>query len=136
MKISGADIARLVKFGIVGASGVIVNQTVLVFATKYLNIDYKISSLAAIETAVISNFLLNYNWTWKDRKKETAKDAAVALLKFNATSFFTAFCLNWTILVFLTEVAGVKYYWSNLAGIFAAAGFNFLASNFWVFRKN
>ena len=120
---------RLVKFGIVGSSGVVVNQSVLILLAQY--IDYRIASLIAIETAIISNFIFNYNWTWKDRET----DKFNAFLKFNMTSFISAFLLNWMILVFLTEVVGIKYYWSNLAGILVAAGFNFLVSNFWVFKQ-
>jgi dolichol-phosphate mannosyltransferase len=124
---------RLVKFGIVGTSGVIVNQCVLVLATKY--IDYRIGSLIAIETAIVSNFLLNYHWTWNDRKLEAIKDKTTAFIKFNLTSFTTAFLVNWTILVYLTEIVHVKYWTANLAGILVAAAINFCIGNFWVFKK-
>jgi dolichol-phosphate mannosyltransferase len=127
---------RMIKFGIVGTSGIFVNQCVLVLCVKIFNIDYKIGSLMAIETAIITNFLLNYNLTFGDRKRKDVKSKAAAFLKFNATSFATAFLLNWGTLVFLTEVAHIKYWISNLAGIFVAAAVNFCVSNFWVFKKN
>jgi len=125
----------MVKFGVVGTSGVFVNQGVLVLCVEILNVDYKIGSLMAIETAIITNFLLNYNWTFGDRKNKDAKSKSITFLKFNITSFTIAFLLNWGTLVFLTEVAHIEYWISNLAGILVAAAVNFCVSNFWVFKK-
>jgi dolichol-phosphate mannosyltransferase len=126
---------RLIKFGIVGTSGIFVNQGILLLCVEKFDIDYRIASLMAIETAIVSNFILNYHWTWKDRKAKKIKEKATAFLKFNTTSFVTAFLLNWITLVFLTEFVGLQYKISNLVGIFFAAGVNFFVSNFWVFRK-
>ena len=98
--------------------------------------DYKIASLIAIETAIITNFILNSNWTFIDRKKETIKDNFNAFLKYKTSSFISAFFFNWITLIVLTEVFGVKFYISNLVGIAVAAIFNFLISNFLIFKKN
>ncbi|MDR0303300.1 MAG: GtrA family protein [Chitinispirillales bacterium] len=126
---------RFLKFAVVGSSGVVVNQTFLILAVKYLKIDYKIASLMAIETAIITNFILNYNWTWKDRKGKKVTDKLNAFVKFNISSFISAFFLNWITLIFLTEIIQIKFYISNLIGISVAACFNFLMSNFWAFKK-
>jgi len=130
MKEEKSFLIRLIKFGIVGTSGIFINQGILILCVKYFNIDYRIGSLIAIETAIISNFLLNYHWTWNDRKSKKF----VAFIKFNISSFITAFFLNWITLVFLTEVMNIQYWISNLAGIAVAAAVNFLISNFLIFK--
>ena len=128
-------INRLLKFGAVGASGVVVNQGVFILCTRHYNIDYRISSLIAIQTAITSNFLLNYFWTWSDRKRKKTKDKFSAFIKFNLTSFITAFLFNWITLIFLTEILHIQDWISNLAGISVAAAVNFCVSNFWIFRN-
>ena len=65
---------RYLKFGIVGASGTVVNLVVLHIGHEYLfhsiEAAYKkpYASLAlAITLATISNFTWNRLWTWSDR---------------------------------------------------------------------
>jgi len=125
---------RILKFGIVGTSGVFVNQGIFILCTRQFNIDYRISSLIAIQTAITSNFLLNYFWTWNDRRLKRNSNVFSAFLKFNASSFITAFVFNWITLVFLTEILHIQDWISNLAGISVAAAVNFCVSNFWVFK--
>ena len=67
---------RYLKFGIVGASGTVVNLAVLHFGHEYLFQSIEASyqkpylSLAlAITLATINNFTWNRLWTWSDRVK-------------------------------------------------------------------
>ena len=57
---------RVLKFGVVGVSGVGVNTFFLWFFTEIAEIHYLVSSPLAVELAVISNFLLNNAWTFRD----------------------------------------------------------------------
>ena len=65
---------RYIKFGIVGASGTVVNLVVLYLGHEYLfnhiEADYKrpyLSLALAIFLATINNFTWNRLWTWRDR---------------------------------------------------------------------
>ncbi|MEM4139399.1 MAG: GtrA family protein, partial [Sulfolobaceae archaeon] len=59
-------ILRLVKFGIVGALGTIVNEGLLYLFTKIFPIA--MSLIFSIEISIIFNFILNDVWTFKDRR--------------------------------------------------------------------
>jgi dolichol-phosphate mannosyltransferase len=136
-------VIRFVKFGIVGGSGVVVNVGLLHVFTAYAKMDYRVASIAAIECAVVNNFLWNYFWTWHDRKAGSKRSFAYMLLKFHLSSGFTALIVNWGLLVLLTEalhvdyhVAGVpNYHISNLIGIGCGTMVNFFLSHYLVFSK-
>ena len=66
--ITSQTVLRFLRFGLVGASGVVVNMAALIFLTEKLKINYAVSSLAAIELSILSNFALNNAWTWADRR--------------------------------------------------------------------
>jgi putative flippase GtrA len=65
---------RFMKFGTVGASGVLVNLAVLYLCQEYLftaipslDIRLNVSLAAAILCATVNNFFWNRAWTWSDR---------------------------------------------------------------------
>lgn len=121
---------RFAKFFVVGASGVAVNMGVLILLTERVGIPYAISSLFAIELSILSNFALNNAWTWSDRR---AGSLGGRLLKYHAVAGFTALSANWCLLVLLTQLFGVDYRISNLIGIAAGLGLNFLLNHLWTF---
>ncbi len=63
--------ARLIKFSVVGASGVAVNMGLLYALTRFMGIHYILSSILAIEVSILTNFILNDIWTWRDRRTKT-----------------------------------------------------------------
>jgi len=127
-----SKITRLARFFVVGASGVVVNEGILILLTRMLGFHYAISSLFAIELSILSNFALNNAWTWSDRQTGTFGHR---LLKYHLVAGFTSFCVNWTLLIFLTRFFGVDYRLSNLIGIAAATVLNYILNHKWTFRK-
>jgi len=128
-------VKRFLKFCIVGGSGVIVNSGILFLLSDIFSIDYRKGSLFAIECAIISNFTLNYLWTWHDRKTKSFTRILYMLVKFNISSGFSALAINWSILVFLTEYFNINHNISNIIGILFASVVNFVLSHFWAFNN-
>ncbi len=124
---------RFIKFGIVGVSGIFVNQMLLFLLSEYIKLDYRLSSIVAIECAIINNFIFNSIWTWKDRYVATFRTYLSRLFKFNISSGLTSFIFNWTVLVVLTEFIQMNYLYANLIGIALASIVNFIINNFWTF---
>ncbi|WP_428268668.1 GtrA family protein [Haliangium sp.] len=58
---------RFLKFALVGASGVVVNLGVLALLLA-LDLHDNLASALAIEVSLLSNFLVNYLWTFGDRR--------------------------------------------------------------------
>ena len=104
-----------IKFNIVGLVGVFVNEGVLlllVFEGAY----YLYASAVAIEVSIISNFVLNDLWTFRDRRHG---HIVVRMLKFNGLMLI-GLVVNLGILFAGTAYLGISYAISNLIGIAAA----------------
>lgn len=150
-KLSGAQIRRLAKFGVVGFSGVFVNLIVseLLFrvvlgAVGDATTRLAISNAVGVVISIFTNFLLNDRWTWGDRRKGDGRawfarlskyylSASVAgLLQVGVSSL--AFDLLFQNLAF--DVMGMKLdsTLSICTGIAAGMVINFLASHFWAFK--
>jgi dolichol-phosphate mannosyltransferase len=130
-----SPVVRFVRFGIVGGSGVAVNVGLLHVFTEFLHLDYRVSSLFAIELAIVNNFCWNNFWTWGDRHVGSRRALAVRLAKFNLSSGLVAMGVNWGLLIILTEGFGVYYHLSNLIGIGCGTAVNFLVSHHWTFAS-
>jgi len=59
---------QFVRYGMVGASGVGVHFITLYLLHIMLGLRYPISLALAIETAMVSNYVFNNQWTFKDRR--------------------------------------------------------------------
>ncbi|HTY37957.1 MAG TPA: GtrA family protein [Bacteroidota bacterium] len=124
---------RIIKFGIVGASGVVVNMGGLYVFKEFVGIPYFIASVIAIELSILSNFTINYLWTWSDRSGEGSLIAKI--VRYHIGAGATAFLGNYLILIALTEFLGMHYMISNLIGIAVGTMANYLINDLWTFRK-
>ncbi|HKT22776.1 MAG TPA: GtrA family protein [Nitrososphaerales archaeon] len=106
---------HFIKFNVVGLIGVAVNEGVLLVlaAGGYY---YLYASAVAIEVSILSNFVLNDFWTFRDRRHGRM---AVRLVKFNGLMVI-GLAANLAILYALTAYLGINIAISNLAGIAAA----------------
>ena len=115
---------RLVMYCVVGASGVLVNQGGLALGKHGLGLPDDRALMVGIELSVISNFLLNNYWTFKDVKLQ----GPWALLKGGIT--FHAVCLagaviNYAVALWITNQLGFSIYIGNLVGIAFATLWNY-----------
>jgi len=79
------DKIRLIKFGIVGFVGYVVNASTL-FAFTKLNFPGTIAWGLSTELAIISNFTWNNLWTFKSEQISGPKKLVLKFLQFNGTS--------------------------------------------------
>ncbi len=124
---------RILKFGTVGASGIVVNMGTLYLLTESGLIPYFIASIIAIELSILSNFTINYLWTWRDR--HDAGTVWAKLARYHIVVGITAYLGNYMILIGLTELVGLHYLLSNIIGIGVAMMANFVINDLWTFRK-
>lgn len=123
---------RFLKYILVGLSGVVVNNGLLWLLVEFTRLPFYFCSLLAIETSIITNFLLNDNWTWKDRR---TSPWVARLLRYNFTTAFSSIFINITVLMFLKEWGGVPYLLANLVGIGCGVIFNFLVHSVWTYGE-
>ena len=127
------EVRRIVKFGLVGTWGFVVNMFFLWFFTETVGLFYLFSSLIAIEISLINNYVFNDLWTWRDRGKEGKKEYLKRVLQYHATAS-AAMLANIAILWILTELADVYYLASNVFGILCGAVLNFFLNDRWTFK--
>jgi dolichol-phosphate mannosyltransferase len=106
---------RFIKFNIVGLIGVFVNEGLLLLLA-FEGVYYIYASVVAIEISIISNFVLNDFWTFRDRRHG---HIVARLLKFNGLMII-GLAANLAILYAGTAYFGINYAVSNLIGIGAA----------------
>jgi len=106
---------RFIKFNLVGLTGVLVNEGLLVLLVSG-GVYYIYASAVAIEVSIISNFVLNDLWTFRDRRHG---HAAMRMLKFNGL-MLVGLAVNLAILYLGTDFMSINYAVSNLVGIAVA----------------
>ncbi|MFA6072367.1 MAG: glycosyltransferase family 2 protein, partial [Janthinobacterium sp.] len=79
------DKIRIVKFGIVGATGFVINL-LFIRLFRHLGLTEVVVWIFATELAIVNNFLLNNIWTFKDSEIRGLKALAAKFLQFNLTS--------------------------------------------------
>lgn len=104
-----------IEFNIVGLSGVVVNEG-LFFLLKVWMFDLYADAVA-IELSILSNFLLNDFWTFRDRRQG---HMATRLWKFNGLMLI-GLGVNLVIYYGLTRYLGMNELLSNLIGIGVAS---------------
>ncbi len=124
-----ANWLQLVRFGVVGGSGFVVNVAVYAVCAQALGIEYRVSSVVAWLVAVLNNFVLNRHWTF---------DAAAGSAHLQARRFFVVslvaegFSLG--LLTVFVQDAGIAKVSAQALAVAAVMPLNFLGNKLWSFR--
>ncbi len=127
------NLEDFMKYSLVGVSGVFVNLGLYLFLTRYYEISELVAPLIAIESALISNFILNNFWTFG--KRITQSRIRVKFAKFHLVSGFSAL-INYSAFLTLFLVFGLYDILANLIGIGLAAIVNYLINSNWTWKDN
>jgi putative flippase GtrA len=124
-----ANWLQLVRFGVVGGSGFVVNLAVYAVCVHAIGIDYRVSSVVAWLVAVLNNFLLNRHWTF---------DATAGSARLQGARFFVvslvAEALSLGLLTVFVESAGIAKVPAQALAVAVAMPLNFLGNKLWSFR--
>ena len=124
-----ANWLQLVRFGIVGASGYVVNLVVFALLVHAVGIDYKLAAAGAFVVALSNNFIWNRLWTFRASDGHAGFQAA----RFCLISL-VAFGFNLIVLYTLVEAVGVAEVPAQALAIAAATPLNFIGNKLWSFR--
>ena len=126
-------LARMVRFGLVGLSGLAIDVGVYL-ALGMLGMDHRAARFVAFWPAVTWNWRLNRGWTFAERPRgpRTRQWAA-----FVATSVL-GLAVNvgsYVALTGLVDVLDQHRIAALLIGVAAGAGVNYMAATLWVYRR-
>lgn len=130
---------RFLKFGIVGASGTVINMGLLYIAQEYVfdgvastDLRLNLSLAVAIFFATVNNFFWNRSWTWADRRQHHDRPMLVQFGQYTA-SCSVSIALQ---AVFTNLLAPHVYYLiGNLIAIAMSSVLNFLLNDLWTFGR-
>ena len=115
---------KIVRFGLVGLSGIFVNMGLLYALTEIAGLYYLVSAAIAIELSIVNNFIWNDVWTFKSSRDLRFGRRIQRFLSFQAVSV-GGLAINMVVLYLLADIAGVYYLVANLAGILIAFAWNY-----------
>jgi Predicted membrane protein len=119
---------KLFKFGMVGLSGIVVNEGLLIYLKEFAGFEIWIASLIAIELSIVSNFILNDLWTFgADQGGHALGRRWQRFASFQFVSVGGA-VINFVILNVLATWVGIDYRIANILGILVAFMWNFLVN--------
>ena len=138
---------RYIKFGMVGASGTVVNLMVLYAAQEWIfrSIEptsrLRVSLACAILIATINNFTWNRLWTWADRQRANALLIAPEPINYAqqfgqyALASWLGMAVQYGLTLWLSGPVGWHYLVANVTAIIIASVSNYFANDWWTFRK-
>ena len=119
---------QLFKFGVVGASGYVVNLIVFAALTQALDVHHIPAAVGAFCVAVTNNFLWNRHWTFQATEGHAG---------FQAARFFVislaALGVNLIVLEILIAEVGVSELPAQALAVAFAMPVNFIGNKLWTF---
>jgi dolichol-phosphate mannosyltransferase len=123
-----ANWVQLLKFGLVGGSGYLVNLAVFALLTGSFDLHPALAAVGAFAVAVTNNFLWNRHWTFGPGDGPA---------HFQAARFFTvslaSLGLNLAVLQLLLLMTSVGELPAQAIAVAAAMPFNFIGNRLWTF---
>jgi putative flippase GtrA len=124
-----ANWVKLFKFGVVGASGYVINLIVFAALNQGLDVNHIAAAVGAFVVAVTNNFWWNRHWTF---------DAAHGHAGFQAARFFAVSLVglgvNLVLLALLVDAAGAPEVPSQALAVALSMPVNFIGNKLWTFQ--
>jgi dolichol-phosphate mannosyltransferase len=119
---------QLLKFGVVGGSGYLINLGVFAFLSGNLGVYHALAAIGAFCVAVTSNFLWNRYWTFGPGEGLAHMQAA----RFLAVSV-ACLVINLVLLEAIVASSSISELAAQAIAVAVAMPFNFLGNKLWTF---
>jgi dolichol-phosphate mannosyltransferase len=121
--------AKYIKFCVVGTTGLVIDSVILYFLASIGSWSLVFSKVCAAEIAMVSNFILNDNWTFRKKNKvnESAQGIFRRFIKFNFISL-GGMVLSVFLLTLQVKVFAMPLIVANILAVIATSLSNFLLS--------
>ena len=126
------DLSRIIKFGLVGCTGLLVDFSVTYFLKEKVLINKYIANAVGFICAVISNFFLNKYWTFNSANNNLIADQFFLFSIISAAGL----CINSGVIMFLINKMNVRFYLSKVIAVCIVFIWNFLMNNYVTFYKH
>jgi putative flippase GtrA len=144
------EVKRFVKFAMVGTAGMITHLTIANLLNFGLHFPDALANAIGFLAAVFQNYMLNYRWTFADRRYTTTKARWLQISQFAAVSI-VGLGINTVVReivshimhpVWLSLIANpvaaevINYNFSIATAIGVVLFWNFIVNRLWTFRNS
>jgi putative flippase GtrA len=119
------------KFNLVGAMGMVVQLTSLALLSRCVGSHYLFASAAAVELAVLHNFMWHVHFTWRDRRNDSL--VLLQLVRFHLSNGLVSMLGNLVLMRILVQGAHIPVLIANCIAILCCSIVNFRLGNDWAF---
>ncbi len=127
-----SGLARWLRFNLVGALGMAVQLAALWTLSRYLPAHPLADSAAAVELAILHNFVWHVRYTWRDRHDRSP--AGTQLLRFHLANGLVSLAGN-VVLMHVLLPAHLPLLAANVVAIACCSFVNFTLSHTWAFAE-
>jgi putative flippase GtrA len=122
---------RYWKFNLVGAMGMVVQLAALALINRCAPGHYLVATAAAIELALLHNFVWHLRFTWGDRRGRSA--LLPQLVRFHLANGLVSMLGNLALMRILVHGAHLPLLVANTIAILCCSVVNFCLGNNWAF---
>lgn len=128
----GGAVLRAARFGLVGASGLVVNQLLLAAFTELGSVHYVVAAVFATQGSTTWNFALSNSWVFNDRspRRSALVRLAQCLVVNNAMLLGRG-----PLLVAMTEGLGIHYLVSNVVTLVMFTLIRYVLADRWIWVR-
>jgi putative flippase GtrA len=119
------------KFSLVGAMGMVLQLVALALINRWTGGHYICASAAAIEFAVLHNFVWHLHYTWRDRRNTST--VLTQVLRFHLSNGLVSMLGNLALMCILVHEAHLPVLISNSIAILCCSILNFYSGHLWAF---
>jgi putative flippase GtrA len=121
---------QLIRFGLVGASGAVVNLIVFTILNHGFGVHYLVAGVGAFLVAAVNNYTWNRGWTFRDQVRRSHARQLTQFAVVAALVLLPNLLLLW----FLNEKAGIHGVFAQMIAVVIVTPISFLGQKLWTFR--
>ena len=129
-----ATARHFLRFSVVGAIGIAVQLGALALLRR-ADMDYLLSTVLAVEAAVLHNFVWHERYTWRERAVESGWESVARLVRFHLTNGAVSLAGNAVAMRWLVGELRLPVIPANLIAIATCWLLNFVLSDRVVFTR-
>jgi dolichol-phosphate mannosyltransferase len=121
---------HFIRFNVVGLFGFALQSSTLFILTHGAHpVGYLAATAAAVELAILNNFIWHQRWTWRDRPSATTVETLRRLAKFNVTNGAVSIIGNLVLMSILVGRLRLPIAGANVASVAACSICNFFLAD-------
>ena len=128
---SKAKIMQLIRFGVVGCSGLVIDFAITYFFKEHVGVNRFVANTLGFGAAVVNNYLINRFWTFKNSERQIAKQ----FLKFLMVSVI-GLGINTLCIYTFQQWNHLSFYVAKFIAIVLVFMWNYTINAYVTFKKN